>query len=109
MKKGGSHKKYNDKKKQYIKSSTNEEGTYKKYEEPKNVFNLASLDKIREESNNPINESVKKTEKEFKEKTEYNYDSEDNRQNEENSDPDSENSDNIPEKKFDIKLYMMVN
>lgn len=114
MKKGNKKNKTDYKKKFSNKSSIYGEETYKKYNEPKNVFNLASLDKIREEYNDP-----KKVFVNIKDRQNINISQEESNSDENSGKSKSDNdkyqsdsdynSDEQKPKKFDIKLFMMVN
>ncbi len=117
MKKGNYKKTKEENKRKFTnKHSANEDESYKKYNEAKNAFNLASLDKIREEYNDPKKAFVKKNEKDISENSNQesnsDNDSENNLQesldNNDECHSSSEDSEIIQAKKFDIKLFMMV-
>ncbi len=114
MKKGNFKKsKPENKRKFYNKSSFNEDEPYKNYKQPNNVFNLASLDKIREEYNNPNHTLIKKNENNSdnvsEEEKKYNQNSDrENYKKNEKSQSDSQDSESQKIKRFDIKLFMMV-
>lgn len=110
MKKGNKKPKGENKRKFNIKHSTNEDEPYKRYNEPKNVFNLASLDKIREEYNDPNKAFSKRNDKHINEDSENESKSDNDSDIESNDDSQSgsEDSETPKKKKFDIKLFMMV-
>lgn len=111
MKKGNKKPKPENKRKFNNKHSTNEDEPYKKYNEPKAVFNLASLDKIREEYNDPKKTFVKKNENEISDDSEYKSNSDKDfseNENNDNSHSGSEDSETPKKRDFDIKLFMMV-
>ena len=114
MKKGNKKPKPENNRKFFNKNTTNEEERYNKYNEPKNTFNLASLDKIREEVNDPKKAFIKKNEKDISDDFQQKSNSDDDSpsdhksENDDDSHSSSENPESPKMRKFDIKLFMMV-